>query len=104
MHLEGGLEKSELNIGHALSIYSTLSSPTWPRPPLCEGSEFAALRTENSKTQCTSELGSMKQENCIFRKMGLPVSLPFPPQSYKIHQFSNFVFQFRGSSLTDLII
>uniref|UniRef100_A0A8R1E562 Uncharacterized protein n=1 Tax=Caenorhabditis japonica TaxID=281687 RepID=A0A8R1E562_CAEJA len=32
-----------------LSIFCTLSSPTWPRPPLCEGSAFAALRTENTK-------------------------------------------------------
>uniref|UniRef100_A0A8R1IG84 DUF7083 domain-containing protein n=1 Tax=Caenorhabditis japonica TaxID=281687 RepID=A0A8R1IG84_CAEJA len=31
----------------ALSIFCTLSSPTWPRPSLCEGSAFAALRTEN---------------------------------------------------------
>uniref|UniRef100_A0A8R1IQ02 Uncharacterized protein n=1 Tax=Caenorhabditis japonica TaxID=281687 RepID=A0A8R1IQ02_CAEJA len=32
----------------ALSIFCTLSSPTWPRPTLCEGSAFAALRTENN--------------------------------------------------------
>uniref|UniRef100_A0A8R1EC58 Uncharacterized protein n=1 Tax=Caenorhabditis japonica TaxID=281687 RepID=A0A8R1EC58_CAEJA len=31
----------------ALLIFCTLSSQTRPRPSLCEGSAFAALRTEN---------------------------------------------------------
>uniref|UniRef100_A0A8R1IK53 Uncharacterized protein n=1 Tax=Caenorhabditis japonica TaxID=281687 RepID=A0A8R1IK53_CAEJA len=33
----------------ALLIFCTLSSQTRPRPSLCEGSAFAALRTENSR-------------------------------------------------------
>uniref|UniRef100_A0A8R1DTC2 ATP-dependent DNA helicase n=1 Tax=Caenorhabditis japonica TaxID=281687 RepID=A0A8R1DTC2_CAEJA len=51
----------------ALLIFCTLSSQTRPRPSLCEGSAFAALRTENIWTAAIFVLQKLSTTSTDFR-------------------------------------